>query len=485
MVRYTLIFGLLVCSVQALNNNYLSYSYYDTASLVFVTPTSYYHLPEETEGHSFKMHGLIIDTAFTSSYNSDQIASYLSPFDKKELVVKEDTSANNAFIDVGSQDILSYNFNLVTQEGDYESVITFAPSKKVWSSTLNLYATWSDNWWIFSSLPIMHMTTDMRLQEVVKNDGGGASADLTDFNIAGLYQYATMKEAFASSAMKYGKINGPRSKTGLSDCVLKIGKDYRDSQKKGYIRPFVGMVIPSSDKPTAEYMFEPILGNGKHAGFISGYELGKQFESHPHYTLSVDGMMQITYLLPNHQLRSFDPAGKPWGRYMAMFANDVDKVNERYSFGINECTQKVKVEPGMRFVSNVTFSLHRNQSIFRCGYQTTVHATERVAFPDVWNEPAIASIVQSEALVNPTRGINNLLDAFKDGGYRGIQKNELSVQTALHPFYIAHQGMVSFVTHKKRNNKEYRIECGATVSSGTSNAVPREWAIHLIVGCCV
>lgn len=476
MKKY-LIFMTMIMSFVEAKHNFVGRSFYSTAPITFVSSTSKY-AKGDSKG------AIEVSVSYIASYDSQSIRSYFSPFDKEKLTVKENMTNLNPLVDQGSQDILSYNFNLVTKDGNFESTIEFSPIKKIWSSNVVLYRQLKNNWWIAGTIPFMHMETDMRLVEKIVEGGGGASHDLTNFNIGGNYQVGTMKEAFASRNMKYGRIDGKQKKTDFSDCVLKIGREYRDNAQ-GHIRPFMGVVIPSSNKPTAEYMFEPVLGNGKHPGVLFGSEFGTQLASRKRYTISCGGVMQMTYLFPRNQIRSFDPAGKPWGRYMAMVANAQDMAQSRYSFGINECTKVTKSDPGIQYVSNLSFSIARDNNCCKLGYQTTVRVTGGLTVPVDWSVPGIASLSTNEANTNPARGINNLLDGFKDTSYKGIEKNEVGLTSPSHPFYIAHQLMASFITEREKNNKKYKMECGGRVTFGRSNAVPHEWAVHLAIACCV
>lgn len=482
MKKYLLIISCIVLTVQAISNKYISYSYYDTAPLTFMSSLMSVCANSTNQEYSSAMK---VSTFFTSSYNSESLAAYFSPFNKKELVVKEDVTANgNPFIDRGGQDILSYNFNLVTQNGTYESILQFEPSKKVWMCQWDVAIPLKNEWSLQITIPLVHMKTTMGLQEKIKNDGGGADNDLTDFNIGGNYQMATMKDAFANKQMKYGKIDGEQKLTRPSDITIKLYKEYGYTHFIG-VRPFLGVVLPTSNKPTAEYMFEPIVGNGHHAGLVSGLEFEKYIGAYSSFDLSFESIFNLTYLFSNHQMRSIDPAGKPWGRYLAMFASNADRVALRYSFGINECTTRVKVDPGMRVTYNAALIAYCEKSVIKVGYQATIHAGGYITLPQNWSEPAIASIVQPEAQTNPARGINNLLDAFKDTSYYGIHSYEMSTTTAVHPFYMAHQFMVSAGVEKERNTMKFNIDVGATLSYGTTNAVPTEWSLFLTCNCSV
>ena len=480
MKKHIILIGMGIGSLYVNAYKYIGYSYYNPAPITHLTAGKKFRDNNVQYASRFE-----VTTTFVESYDAEQIASYLNPFDTKELRVKESVAANtNPFIDNGAQDILSYNFNLVTQNGTFESLLSFSPVKKVFTLGLNVYKE-CDFGWIQVTLPFRHMETDMKLQERILNDGGGAAHDLGNFNIGGNFQVGSMKEAFASKNMKYGRINGKRKKYGFSDCLVKIGCEYKNNERV-YVRPFVGTILPFSNKAQAEYMFEPILGNGKHFGIVCGSEYGREFIHDSTRNVTFSGIAQVSYLFANHQIRSFDPAGKPWGRYMAMFANQQDFVAQKYSFGINECTKRARVEGGFQFVLNGALSTVRNGNRIKIAYQNVIRTANRTETPSDWSTPAIASLFTNESATNPARGINNLLDGFKNNAYYGIQDNEVSTATASHRTYLAHQLMLSGTKiWERENGDKYYIEGCIGGVLGRTNAVPHEWQIQLSAGGCL
>lgn len=471
MKKYSVAICLLVSSMYA-NKEYVSYSYYDTAPILFIKP-------HNTSGNYF----VSLDAHVTHSYDSESLARYFSPFDKKQLIVKEDVTADNVLIDEGGQDILSSNFNVVTLQGKFESTLTFKPTKKVWGFTCDISMPIKESWSVNISLPFLSMKTDMGLEEDIIVDGGGSMNDLTEFNVGNVIQFSNMKEAFASSVLKYGKIDGKRSKKGLSDIVVKLYKEYANVEDNYSVSACVGVILPTSNKPKAEYMFEPILGNGQHAGIMTGIEFEKLMLQRARYDLSLQGLCSVSYLFSNHQMRSIDPSGKPWGRYMAMFADDAARIAQEYSFGINECTRKVTVKPGVRVTYNLSLIARHSSATFKLGYQTYIQAGQRIIVSHTDKQPAIASIETPESQVNPARGINNLLDTFKGEQYYGLHSYEMSTHTAVHPFYMAHQLKMSVGIEKALDNTLYNVELGASIVGGSSNAVPHEWNIFVAGSC--
>ena len=88
--------------------------------------------------------------------------------------------------------------------------------------------------------------------------------------MAGGYTFGDMKEP-----MRYGLINNcPRSKTRLGEVDLSIGYNFR-SEEDHHCGMSLYIAAPAGNRPCARYLFEPIVGNGKHwelgVGFSSSY----------------------------------------------------------------------------------------------------------------------------------------------------------------------------------------------------------------------
>jgi hypothetical protein len=76
--------------------------------------------------------------------------------------------------------------------------------------------------------------------------------------------------------------------------------------------------LPIGNKPTGEFLFEALVGNGHHAelgaGLTSHVQLWHDDCASRELTLYLDA--NITHLLKSHQHRTFDLKGKPLSRYM-------------------------------------------------------------------------------------------------------------------------------------------------------------------------
>lgn len=106
--------------------------------------------------------------------------------------------------------------------------------------------------------------------------------------------------------LQFGKVDGPLHKHGLSDVQCMLGYNF-------VLRPYefagIGLRIaaPTGSRPTSEFLFEPIVGNGKHweAG-ISGFGRALLWERDSIQQLMFLWYVNFMHLFNAQQRRSFD-----------------------------------------------------------------------------------------------------------------------------------------------------------------------------------
>ena len=122
------------------------------------------------------------------------------------------------------------------------------------------------------------------------------------------------------TAWQYGKFSFcEQKKTALADIDLILGWDFLKSEC-GHFGLYLQAVCPTGNRPNAKYVFQPIVGNGKH------WELGGGISTH--YSIWEDDCDQnlefwlegnITHMFKTCSTRSFDFCGKgPLSRYMLL-----------------------------------------------------------------------------------------------------------------------------------------------------------------------
>ena len=109
-----------------------------------------------------------------------------------------------------------------------------------------------------------------------------------------------------SQPLLFGRIAGPQSKKGFAEAQLALGWNFLNSSI-GHAGLNIRGSIPAGNRSQAIYLFEPILGNGRHP------ELGMGFTGHlilwekdGEQTVGIYADVNITHLFNARQRRSFD-----------------------------------------------------------------------------------------------------------------------------------------------------------------------------------
>ncbi|MCX5922159.1 MAG: hypothetical protein NTX86_02430 [Candidatus Dependentiae bacterium] len=119
--------------------------------------------------------------------------------------------------------------------------------------------------------------------------------------------------------LRFAKMNAlcDQAVTRLADLSWIIGYNFVNDDDY-HLGAGVMIVAPTGNRPTGEFLFEPISGNGGH------WEAGAHFTSHIHFWKSDDEVAHfglycdanITHLFKARQVRTFDLKDKPFSRYM-------------------------------------------------------------------------------------------------------------------------------------------------------------------------
>ena len=164
--------------------------------------------------------------------------------------------------------------------------------------------------------PIVHTRWHMHLKEQTHNKGNQAypAGYMAHTAIARSALYETATEAFTGKKeigdiqpLKYGRIDGSHADTGLAEIKVLLG--YNPVINDLYHFGFNAQLsIPTGNRSRAEYLFEPIYGNGHH------WEFGLGFSAHATLWNSCDELsscafssdLAISHLYTSRQRRSFD-----------------------------------------------------------------------------------------------------------------------------------------------------------------------------------
>lgn len=124
--------------------------------------------------------------------------------------------------------------------------------------------------------------------------------------------------------LRSGKIGCPNTKWGCADVHINVG-GYAVKNERGRCGLMGRLVIPTGNRPDNEFLFEPVVGNGRHVelGFgVTGATLVWEQDGEQRVDVLIDA--NVMHFFKTHQKRSFDLIGTGtwqrvgnWGsRYM-------------------------------------------------------------------------------------------------------------------------------------------------------------------------
>ena len=341
----------------------------------------------------------------------------------------------------------------------------------------------------------------MNFLEDIKSDGGGVNFNADVDNAV----VANMTEAFQQAEWSAGKIATRRSlrESGIADIEWKLGYEWVQ-QEPFHLESYLGILIPTGNKPNGEYLFDAIVGHGRHWGLMLGNSLGIEIwkDETKDRSLRVEYAGHTLFLFRNTQCRPVDLACKPWSRYIELYRDEDQATvastlsgyhdNNFATPGINILTMPLKVRPG--FSHNMTTA-----GIFTArgwqvegGYNLYCRQSECVKLACPWQEgPAIknyngigdtnpvrdmtGNYRLENITINSTPGSGNRID-LGDYKFNLIKEGDLNLISASSPCLISHTVYAAFSYRWDDLNYPIFVNAGGSYEfSNSHNAVVERW----------
>lgn len=319
----------------------------------------------------------------------------------------------------------------------------------------------------------------------------------------------TMTEAFAQEAWLYGRVDGAQSVTRLADIELKLGYQFI-CEENVMSNMFAGIVIPTGNKAKAEYLAEPIVGNGFHFAIMLGGTQEIQLDMGSKTRWSMRSDTSFRYLFQNTQVRSFDTMSNgQWSRYMMVWPNyEAEQVNGElqtadpaamrgYTPGINIFTQEMHVTPRAQARINEAIVLEHGSLKAEFGWNMMIRQAEEVSLVNDWVNNSVAFVDASNnttSLFNQTRTIYN--DSYQstpltNGGNGGtgiegqseIQYNfasisaaDLNLDSAASPAVYTNTPYIA-LGYAFNEEKSSVLSVGASYEISATNGYINDWTL--------
>jgi len=192
--------------------------------------------------------------------------------------------------------------------------------------------------------------------------------------------------------LTHAKYAGRQTEIGIADIDLALG--YKIFNTKKYdLGLAVALTIPTGNKPTGEYLFEPIVGNGHHVAL--GADLNGQFTLFGNrcHNLKANMYGKFRYLFESNEKRTLSlrrPDGTiiNWGQYYLLGRNN--PVAGALIPAANILTQNVSVRPGAQFDGVLGLQYNFRGFVFDLGYNFYARETEKVSLRDAIEEDTYA-----------------------------------------------------------------------------------------------
>lgn len=436
-------------------------------------------------------------TAFGGeSTNEKDLAKYFLPFNKSEILVGELGSKSVINEDA---DVIANYFNIFTdtffEAGEpledfvknytFESKLSFRPKQKFYGAALtykqHLSRYTDKGFWIEVILPVEHVKNDINIHEEVLTEGGpnGDNPNIPEGFVG------NMIDVFKQTTWKFGRIDGSRSKTRIPDLYIKLGYNYF-TERNYHLSSIMGFSLPTGNKPTGEFLFEPIVGQEGHATFFFGTSLGFKILSSCEKSVFFEFDLNGTIFFDNDQIRSFDLKGRPWSRYMWVYLEK--KSGVKPSPGINTFTRSVNVSVGSSRDLNSAFVYQDKCINAEVGYHFYSREGEKIKLNSPWPKNiAIASVYDKDkdvifGTISKNRAtIRDFLNVENDtengipDAYKQIEESDLDLESAAHPCVISHKVYFSLAYNWCKCNHPKFFGIGASYEFGESNAILERW----------
>jgi hypothetical protein len=314
----------------------------------------------------------------------------------------------------------------------FESCVEIRPIIRNAMIDFATYVGWQD-FFFFVHAPAVWTGWKIRLLEDIFDDGTSTpypaqymAADAVEAPAHSFTQAVRGGITFGQmqEPLKYGKFGCEQKLVGFGDIQMALGWNFVQSYY-GYAGAALRVTAPTGNRPQSEYLFEPLIGNGKHWEFGLGID-GKAllWEKDGEQDVSFYTVINIMHLCKTKQRRSFDlKANGIFSRYE--LAKEFDE-NGNYTGNllpaINVTTLDCNVTNNIQFDIVLMAAYNHGGFVFDFGYNAWLRTADIITLRDCLPQDRYAL----KGIQNVTDAIGDLVNTTQSGAT--IHGNYLSEQ---------------------------------------------------------
>ena len=366
-----------------------------------------YQKLDKKAGHSIFSH-LAMTPFYQGSDNKDDVGEYFGIGNDKNNFVVGAAGATGTEV-VGTNLIHDYGLSVPALAG----TVTFNPSQEIWGARFDYFQSFGHpcaGLFFKASMPVVYVknNVDINVDDSQSIKVGGKEFSLRDF-FAGKVVVADDPNSLQKPLTK-AKIAGDQSKFGVADINLALGYKIHQT-KKDFIFLSAQIIIPTGPRPNGEYLFQPVLGDGKHFGLGARLDGAVQLWKNKHAAIRVLLDADYRYLFESTEKRMpgvkdftpSDPASDGSNSNLSQYymAGTIGQVDQPLLPAANILTQGVKVKPGSQFDLLADLSFKSGGFIIDLGYNFFYKDEEDCWMKGHWKDDvyALASNAYSTATI--------------------------------------------------------------------------------------
>lgn len=422
-------------------------------------------------------------------HDSNQIGTFLLPFNKDVLNTGE---LGSQVYENHAADLIANYFGVLTADPfipittpqifnvtdlTFESRISLNPRQTIAAVGIHyvqkLTAGTKTPIWASLSFPIMQVRNEQHFCENVIDPGGG---DVQPGFVGSIGAALHGQTVFHNKHFMYGKVaDCALKKTGVGDIELKIGRESVHTDIC-VLEGYGGLVIPTGNKPQAEFIFEPVVGNNHHLGIIMGTNYSFEMWSSEFSSIWLEGVIDSRFMFENTQKRTFDLIDKQWSRYIWLYPNaDAIPIID-IEPGVNFLTQQVCVHPRFAFTINTAFVFTGMHYDVELGFNRYMRQAEKVKLCNFQEGPGIAGIDFSNTDVLATANNSTMkflapFDTNQDGApiFIPIQKEDINLASGAQPAMLTNIIYLALGYHNDFTEYPYFFGFGGSYEVSVDN----------------
>jgi hypothetical protein len=432
--------------------------------------------------------------------NANNLAQFFFPFGKCSLLAGE---FGSEAVQTNSADLIASYFGVETADpllstsdeydftaGIFESRIAIRPEQSVVGCDIRLHqritgTAHERGWWVGFNMPIVHVTNYLNFTEQIINPGSG---DIQPGFVGTMTSALQGDTVFGDKHFEFARV--PRgcslSKTGIADLELNVGY-FAICGDTCHLESYVGLIIPTGNKPCGKYIFEPIVGNNHHWAISFGSAYGFELWACDSFTVDLECATDSRFLFSNTQCRSLDLVDKQWSRYMWLYPNDQAISLADITPGINFLTRSMRVEPRLVFTHNSALVAFGDYWKAEVGYNLYVRQAERVCLCGFTEGPGIVGIDPEDTTVLHTKnnatmrqyGITpaQFIGVDIDPNFVPIKAADLNLQSAAHPFTMTQTAYAAIGYRWSNHRHEPSLSIGGDYEHTEDNSGLEQWKV--------